>query len=106
MRKLESRVSICKRSAGKPPKFYNNTIEDKYLIEKYNRHKNTELVIEPTVNNFCGTEKNNPVVCSHFSCNTHLTPTNLLFGTTCIHHQKQKPIDVAKYASHPAKKTA
>lgn len=88
----------AKRSAGKPPKPY-NTIEDRYLID---RHKNTPMVVYPTSLNFKGTDE--PVVCSHFGCKNHLPPEQQLYGTKCIHHQKQKPIDVAKYVSYPTKK--
>ena len=94
---------MLKRGAGKPPNYSLPYIEDKYLIEK---HKYTPLVVYPTGVNFNGTELDNPIVCSEFGCNTHLTPEQQLYGTKCIHHQKQKKIDVAKYISHPIKKTA
>ena len=90
----------AKRSAGKPPKPY-NTIEDKYLID---RHKNTSLEVQITSDNFSGTIEQ--IVCSKFGCNKHLSTQEILFGTTCIHHQKKKEIDVAKHLSFPISKSA
>lgn len=95
--------ALKKRGAGKPPKPY-NTIEDKYLIEKYNKHKNTELVIQPTENNFKGLTE--PVVCSYFGCPNHLTPEQQLYGTKCIHHQRKVKPDPTVFISYPKKKTA
>ena len=84
-----------KKSAGKPPKF-NNYIEDKYLVD---RHKYTPLVVYPTQINFKGSDIDNPVVCSHFGCKVKLSKTDQLFGTTCIHHQKQKKLDITLFVS-------
>lgn len=85
----------AKRSAGKPPKPY-NTIEDKYLID---RHKHTSLVVYPTGVNFKGSDLDNPIVCSHFGCATHLSNEEKRFGTTRIHHQKKKKLDITLFVS-------
>ena len=85
----------AKRSAGKPPKPY-NTIEDKYLID---RHKFTPLVVLPTYINFNGSDTDNPTVCIEFGCRNHLTTEQKLYGSTCIHHQKKKKLDITLFVS-------
>jgi len=82
-----------KRSAEKPPAFY-NTIEDRYLVD---RHRFTPLVIPPTMMNFSGTTE--PAVCSEFGCRNHLTTEQKLYGSKCIHHQKKKKLDITLFVS-------
>ncbi len=84
-----------KRSAGKPPQ-YTQYIEDKYLIDK---HKNTALVVPPTMKNFAGTDELEPTVCSVFGCKNILSHEHRLYGTTCIHHQKKKKLDITLFVS-------
>lgn len=67
--------------------------------------KQIPLVIEPTGLNFKGNDPDNPIICSTFGCKNHLPPQQTLFGTKCIHCQKQKTkIDVAMHLSFPFKK--
>lgn len=97
------RAVIAKRPVGKPPRFYNNTIEDKYLIEK---HRYTPLVVSPTMDNFKGMDLENPIICSVFGCRVKLSKTERLFGTTCVHHQNKKKSDPTLHISHPIQKIA
>ena len=62
--------------------------------EMFNDGKFTfaDLKVEPTMNNFIGNDLDNPIVCSHFGCATHLSNEEKRFGTKCIHHQKQKKL--------------
>ncbi len=92
-----------KKIMGQPIKYGKHYIEDKYLIDK---HKNTALVVPPTMKNFAGTDELEPAVCSVFGCKNHLSLEERRFGNICIHHQKQKKIDVAMRVSFPIKKSA
>lgn len=92
------RAVIAKRSAGKPPRFYNNTIEDKYLIEK---HRYIPLLVSPTMDNFKGMDLENPIICSYFGCKVKLSRTERLFGNTCIHHQNKKKVEPSNFISYP-----
>lgn len=77
-----NKMNIVKRPIGKSKPY--NTINEDYLIE---RHKDTQLFIPPTKDNFKGTDNSNPIVCSVFGCDNHLTTEQQLYGTKCIHHQ-------------------
>jgi hypothetical protein len=83
-----------KKIMGQPIKYGKDYIDDKYLID---RHKFTPMVIPPTMINFSGTTE--PTVCSVFGCRNHLTTEQKLYGTKCIHHQKQKKIDITLFIS-------
>ena len=64
------------------------------------------LVVQPSAFQFSGTDPDEPIVCSHFGCKVKLSKTEMLFGTTCIHHQRYKKIDPTIFISHPHKKSA
>lgn len=53
--------------------------------------------VQPTMINFKGSDE--PLVCSVFGCSNHLTTEQQLYGTKCIHHQKQKKIDITLFVS-------
>ena len=57
--------------------------------------------VEPTKDQFQGTEE--PIVCSEFGCNVHLSNREILFGTKCINHQTKKKIDINQVLSYPLK---
>lgn len=80
-----------KKIMGQPIKYGKHYIEDKYLAD---RHKLTPLAIPPTMMNFKGSDVDEPTVCSVFGCKNHLTEEQKLYGTKCIHHQKQKKLDI------------
>jgi len=80
----------------------NSKISD-YLSDKYNRNV---FIVQPSSFQFCGTDPDEPIVCSYFGCKLKLSNTERLSGTTCIHHQEVKKIDPTIFISHPQKKTA
>ena len=53
--------------------------------------------VQPTMINFKGSDE--PLVCSVFGCSNQLTTEQQLYGTKCIHHQKQKKIDITLFVS-------
>ena len=71
-----------------------------------NKYDKSTLVIIPSAFQFKGTDIDEPIVCSQFGCAVHLTPEQQLYGTKCIHHQKQKKIDPTNFISHPIKQSA
>ena len=94
-------------------------IERKEYMADYNRHyyevrsgkptvseimKDILLIIPPTKINFNGNEE--PIVCSHFGCNHHLTLNQQLYGSKCPAHQSTEKIDPTKFVSHPHKQSA
>lgn len=87
--KVDTRIKqIEKRSVGNP----------------HDKHRTTQLSIEPTQMNFKGSDREEPVVCSYFGCNTHLTETEILCGTRCLNHQNKKRTDPNLVLSYPMKK--
>lgn len=42
-----------------------------------------DLKVEPTSNNFKGSDPNEPIVCSEFGCRNHLTPEQQLYNSKC-----------------------
>ena len=72
------------------------TTMDIFVEEKYCRN---DLFIEPTKLNFSGTELDNPIVCSEFLCNNHITHEQQLYGTKCIHCQNKKKLDITLFVS-------
>ena len=55
--------------------------------------------VQPTMMNFKGSDVDEPTVCSVFGCKNHLTEEQKLYGTKCIHHQKQKKLDITLFVS-------
>lgn len=90
-------IGLC-ISFFKPSGAYFLTME-----ERYNRE---HLIIEPSSFQFKGADSDEPIVCSQFGCKNHLTPEQQLYGSKCISCQGKKEVDVAKYVSHPIKKSA
>lgn len=55
----------------------------KDIPDKYGKEV---LSIPATEFNFKGSDRDNPLVCSHFGCSRVLSFTETLFGNKCIHH--------------------
>jgi len=70
------------------------------------RFNHSDLCTLPTSINFKGSDPDEPLVCSHFGCRTHLTPEQQLYGTKCIHCQENTEINPTAFASHPIKQSA
>lgn len=61
--------------------------------------------VQPTRDNFIGTDPEEPVTCAKFGCGRHLSNTEKLASRFCIHHQSKQKIDPTVFVSHPFKKT-
>ena len=62
--------------------------------------------VEPTKDQFEGTDIEEPQRCSQFGCGKKLSLEEQRFGNKCINHQTKKKIDPTQYISHPIKKSA
>lgn len=66
------------KNKGKKPQPIENYIEERYSVY--------DLSTPPTIDNFIGSDKNEPPVYKKFGCKRHLSQTELLFGNFCIIH--------------------
>lgn len=76
----------------------------------YKRNKKRWYIPEPVILKMTeGVEElffkgnDEPTVCSHFGCKTHLTNEQKLYGNKCIHHQNTKKINPNEVISYPMK---
>ena len=95
--------------------------ERKEYMSDYNRHyyeakrgrptvcemmEGITMSVPPTKINFNGTDIDEPIVCSNFGCNNHLSNEEKLFGSKCVHCQSTKKIDVNTHLQYPHKRLA
>lgn len=62
----------------------------RYDVSNFMLVGSEHLKINPTEMNFKGSDINEPVVCAHFGCPTHLSLQEQRFGKFCIRHQQKK----------------
>lgn len=78
----------------------------KVSIAPYMLVGSKHLKVEPTENNFKGSDLDNPRCCKKFGCGNHLTHEQQLYSDYCIHHQVKQKIEPSRYVKYHIKKSA